>query len=1027
MRNSRIKFTILILFILSCFKINAQTDIKETGKARIKQNPKTERIEKLDSYKKEWQKKYRKGWVKKERLRSNQKIKKISGTEAIPALERAALISLYNNTDGNNWADNSGWKTPPLNNDGFAFPGTENTWEGITVVSDHVVEINLSSNDLSGTIPSEIGDLQNLVQLYLAENYLTGTIPVELGNLSNLEELVLSTNELSGSIPTGFADPGDLPALWGLDLSYNYLEGNIPSQLGNLGALVFLYLDYNNLTGGVPPELGNLSNLIELSFYSNELNGTIDAGIANAGDLPNLQYFELAVNELTGNIPANLGNLRSLLYLDLSFNNLSGSIPSGMFDPGELPILEYLDLSVNQLTGAIPVSIANAGNLELFAAVENQLDNMPEELGDLHNLEELFLFDNKFTSIPAGMLEAGDFPNLDVLDLYLNEIDGTIPTGFENLPNLDELYLEGNKFTGEIPTELMNIASLDDDYLDIRWNALHTNNGALRTFLAAKQEGGDWESTQTIAPINLSPAGRLNSVSYISWDPVSYTDDPGGYNVYYSANSGGPYTFRGSVNDKTTTSYGCDGLAPGSSYYFVVKARTDPHNDNDDDTYIDNNNTVTSEYSSETYMANINVSSYPEVATNTGAEIMEGGTLIFSDLMLKSYDEDAQTYTLQYSISTIPAHGSIEVSGTLLKRNDLDLYSFTQNDIANGKVSYKHNGDEAGEDSFTFIVSDIEGHQSQPAIFTITINGINDSPVVDSLSVVTMQEDIPFNFALSNWYSFINDPDDNDSSLTTTITCPDNNIFFAYPNDTTCLITSVENYFGNFDLIVTVKDNFDSTTCQTKLIIEPVNDLPVFIGLPYYIEITNGSFEILDLSNDAIDIESPDSLLSFSFSSEPDSLNINYDPKTKIAVITAKGPFQGTIELTITVTDPDGGSTSKGITVQVMPDPTRIDNPNEIPSEFILSQNYPNPFNPSTVIRYGIPSSVGTGHAVSSTNVTLKIYDILGNLTATLQDGSQSPGYYERTWNAGNLSSGIYFYLLEAGSFREIKKMILLK
>lgn len=96
-----------------------------------------------------------------------------------------------------------------------------------------------------------------------------------------------------------------------------------------------------------------------------------------------------------------------------------------------------------------------------------------------------------------------------------------------------------------------------------------------------------------------------------------------------------------------------------------------------------------------------------------------------------------------------------------------------------------------------------------------------------------------------------------------------------------------------------------------------------------------------------------------------------------------------------------------------------------LPIKIFLHNNYPNPFNPTTVIRYGIPNR--SADLQSDLNVTLCIYDILGNLVATLQDGPQSPGYYERTWNAVNISSGIYFYILDAGSFRGIKKMILLK
>ena len=87
-------------------------------------------------------------------------------------------------------------------------------------------------------------------------------------------------------------------------------------------------------------------------------------------------------------------------------------------------------------------------------------------------------------------------------------------------------------------------------------------------------------------------------------------------------------------------------------------------------------------------------------------------------------------------------------------------------------------------------------------------------------------------------------------------------------------------------------------------------------------------------------------------------------------------------------------------------------------SGYLLSQNYPNPFNPSTKISWQSPVS---GHQ------TLKIYDVLGNEVATLVDEYREAGRYELLFDASNLSSGIYFYRLEAGSFVETKKMILLQ
>jgi len=96
------------------------------------------------------------------------------------------------------------------------------------------------------------------------------------------------------------------------------------------------------------------------------------------------------------------------------------------------------------------------------------------------------------------------------------------------------------------------------------------------------------------------------------------------------------------------------------------------------------------------------------------------------------------------------------------------------------------------------------------------------------------------------------------------------------------------------------------------------------------------------------------------------------------------------------------------------------ENTNEliIPKEYGLSQNYPNPFNPNTTINYQLPEN---------NHVTLRIYDILGNIVATLVDQDVQAGYHSFTWNAGNIATGVYFYRLTSGSFVQTKKLILMK
>jgi len=91
---------------------------------------------------------------------------------------------------------------------------------------------------------------------------------------------------------------------------------------------------------------------------------------------------------------------------------------------------------------------------------------------------------------------------------------------------------------------------------------------------------------------------------------------------------------------------------------------------------------------------------------------------------------------------------------------------------------------------------------------------------------------------------------------------------------------------------------------------------------------------------------------------------------------------------------------------------------NNLPESFLLQQNYPNPFNPTTSISYSI-KEMGL--------VTLKIFDVLGREVSVLVNEVKEPGKYNINFDASKLSSGVYIYLLNAGSFTSSKKMILTK
>ncbi|XP_025653474.1 receptor-like protein EIX2 [Arachis hypogaea] len=203
--------------------------------------------------------------------------------------------------------------------------------------------LDVAKNLLSGPIPFWIGDnLQQLILLSMSENHFSGNLSMHLCHLEHIQVLDLSRNKLSDGIPTciknftaiskrrinitqvwiyGYGSLGhyivNITLMWkgvenwfkdpefslkAVDLSGNYLTGEIPKEIGYLVGLNELNLSRNNLKGEIPSEIGNLTSL---------------------------DFLDLSRNDLCGRIPSSLSQIDGIGVLDLSYNNLSGRIPSG--------------------------------------------------------------------------------------------------------------------------------------------------------------------------------------------------------------------------------------------------------------------------------------------------------------------------------------------------------------------------------------------------------------------------------------------------------------------------------------------------------------------------------------------------------------------------------------------------------------------------------------------------------------------------------------------------------------------------
>ncbi len=231
----------------------------------------------------------------------------------IPLEDCQALVALYNTAGGPSWTDNSGWLSTNT-------PCTS-PWYGVECSGGAVSDLDLSTNNLVGSIPAAIGDFTAIQSLILQDNSLTGNIPTEIGNLALLDWLSLSTNQLSGSLPDSIGNLTQLTVLW---LDSNQLSGEIPTTFGALTQVTSLLLFENQLSGSIPPQIGNMASLQDLELHNNRLTGTVPPEI---GNLVGLFILLLQNNALEGDLPANLASLGAAFLVDVGYNMLTASDP----------------------------------------------------------------------------------------------------------------------------------------------------------------------------------------------------------------------------------------------------------------------------------------------------------------------------------------------------------------------------------------------------------------------------------------------------------------------------------------------------------------------------------------------------------------------------------------------------------------------------------------------------------------------------------------------------------------------------
>nr|KYP42686.1 putative LRR receptor-like serine/threonine-protein kinase At1g53420 family [Cajanus cajan] len=276
----------------------------------------------------------------------------------------------------------------------------------------HVVSIVLKSQNLSGTLPSELVRLPYLQEIDLSRNYLNGTIPREWGSMKLVNISILG----------------------------NRLTGPVPKELGNITTLKSLVLEFNQLSGVLPPELGNLPQLERLLLTSNYFTGNLPATFAR---LTTLKHLRLGDNQFSGTLPNFIQSWTSLERLVMYGSGFSGPIPSGIAFLNNLT-----DLRISDLKGP---------------------DSQFPPLKNLTNLQSLILRSCNLIGTAPEYL--GNITSLRSLDLSFNKLTGQIPRTLGGLNDINLLYLTGNNFTGPLPNWIDR-----PDYTDLSYNNLSIDN-----------------------------------------------------------------------------------------------------------------------------------------------------------------------------------------------------------------------------------------------------------------------------------------------------------------------------------------------------------------------------------------------------------------------------------------------------------------------------------------------------------------------------------------------------------------------
>ncbi|KAL5549909.1 hypothetical protein UlMin_000085 [Ulmus minor] len=355
--------------------------------------------------------------------------------------------------------------------------------------SSSLLFLDLSWNEINGSIPDSFGKMNTLLHLNLADNYLEHEIPKSFGNLCHLQALYLSTNNLEGELAfihnlsscarfstkslklSGNRFTGQLPdfsifpSLKALALAHNQLNGDLTKSIQNLFDLEILDVSSNNLQGVISePILSNFSKLRILGLSSNSL-----ALELNFNWVPpfQLEILGLRACNLGGRkFPNWLQALKNPSYIDISSAGIYDEIPTWFWKVISTSYLSYMNFSNNQIHGVLP-------NLLLkfdYSSIDFSSNLFHGRLPTIQPFSFLDLSNNKFSGSILPLCDISVLSN-GILDLSNNQLSGGISNYcLSNLTYLSVLNLANNNLSGKIPNSSSSMLN-SLQTLDLRNNS----------------------------------------------------------------------------------------------------------------------------------------------------------------------------------------------------------------------------------------------------------------------------------------------------------------------------------------------------------------------------------------------------------------------------------------------------------------------------------------------------------------------------------------------------------------------------